>query len=129
MAVRLLTMKLSRKSQCQISFSNTVVEASLIGIPSSTGVPQVVCPLWLDCLDYAARVEWLGIGRDANRKVGYPIEANELGMAMASVVGYQGHFALSDGMRERARGLAVSSRKHGGSGAAAEKVLEILKEK
>lgn len=93
-----------------------------------TGVPQVVCPLWLDCLDYAARVEWLGIGRDANRKVGYPVEARELGMAMATVVGWPGHSALSEGMRERARELAVESRKYGGSGKAAERVLEILNE-
>lgn len=47
---------------------------------------------------------------------------------MATAVGYSGHFALSDSMRERARELAESSRKHGGSGAAAEKVLEILNE-
>lgn len=91
-----------------------------------TGVPQVICPLWLDCLDYAARVEWLGIGIDANRKVGYPIEATELGMAMAEVVGHPDHFASSDRMRARARDLAMLSRKYGGSRTAADKVLEIL---
>ena len=86
-----------------------------------TGVPQVICPLWLDCLDYAARAEWLGVGIDANRKVGYPIEAAELGMAMAKVVGYPGHFASLDGMRARARELAGSSRRLGGNGRAADK--------
>ncbi len=66
---------------------------------------------------------------DANRKVGYPIEATELGLAMARVVGHPGHFALSDSMCARARELAESSRRHGGSGAAANKVLEILNER
>ena len=92
------------------------------------GIPQVICPLWLDCLDYAAPVEWLGVGIDANREVGYPIEAAELGMAMAKVVGYPGHFASSDCMRARARELAESSRRLGGNGTAADKVLEILNE-
>lgn len=100
--------------------------SSLIRNTIRTGVPQVICPLWLDCLDYAARAEWLGIGIDANRNVGYPVEATELGLAMAIAVSYPGHFALSDSMRVRARELVESSRKHGGSGAAAEKVLEIL---
>lgn len=91
-----------------------------------TGVPQVICPLWLDCLDYAARVEWLGIGTDANRKVGYPVEAAELGLAMAKVVGHPGNSALSESMRAKARELAESSRRYGGSVAAADKVLTIL---
>ena len=91
-----------------------------------TGVPQVICPLWLDFLDYAARVEWFGIGVDANRGVGYPIEASELGLAMAKVVGHPGHFTLSNSVRARARELAESSRRHGGSGGAANKVLENL---
>ena len=115
-------MKLSRKSSALLHMG------PLIGNTNRTGVPQVICPLWLDCLDYAARVEWLGIGIDANRKIGYPVEARELGLAMATAVGYPGYFALSDSMHERARELAESSRKHGGSGAAAEKVLEILNE-
>ncbi len=63
---------------------------------------------------------------DANRKVGYPIEATELGLAMAKVVGHSGYFALSDSMRARATELVESSRRHGGSGAAAKKVMEFL---
>ena len=108
--------------------SHHYVKSLLIGDFTRTGVPQVICPLWLDCLDYAARVEWLGIGIDANRKVGYPIEAVELGLAMAKVVGHPGHFALSDSMCARAREIAESSQRYGGSRAAADKVLDILKD-
>lgn len=36
----------------------------------SLGIPQIAVASWLDCYDFAARIEHLGIGRWGNKKAG-----------------------------------------------------------
>ncbi len=93
------------------------------------GVPQVICPLWLDCIDYAARVEYLGIGIDGNKKVGFPIEANEVANAVIRVlIEHIGgdEFDTPKCMKVRARALAEASKRYGGRYKAAGTIVDIV---
>ncbi|RDW90305.1 glycosyltransferase [Aspergillus mulundensis] len=52
----------------------------------AAGVPQVVCPVWLDTYDFAARVEYLGVGVRGNKKAAPHLEGEELGTAICEAM-------------------------------------------
>ncbi|CAG7992048.1 unnamed protein product [Penicillium olsonii] len=91
-----------------------------------TGVPQVILPQWIDCYDYAERVEMLGIGRVGNRKAKPQWTARELSKELLRVL--QGQSAIS--MRQRASDLASMCDKNGiGAVVAAQTLLGECPEK
>lgn len=84
----------------------------------STGIPQLVLPMWVDLYDYATRVEWLGIGVWANQKSAPYWTTEELRNAFQKVIG-DGKTATS--IREKAAELGrISKRELGRSVAARE---------
>ena len=90
---------------------------------SSVGVPQIVLPCWLDTLEFANRVEYLGIGVYGSRTAAPRVGAWELSRALMRVLG-DGDEAVS--MSRKARELAEIAGKVGGRVKATEKILEIL---
>ncbi|OJI99004.1 hypothetical protein ASPVEDRAFT_97195, partial [Aspergillus versicolor CBS 583.65] len=52
----------------------------------AAGVAQVVCPVWLDTYDFAARVEFLGVGVRGNAVAAPGVEGGELGRAICLVM-------------------------------------------
>lgn len=74
----------------------------------SFGVPHVILAGWADCYDWAARIEYLGIGRWGNRKANPDWTTRELGKELIAVV--CGPEAA--GMKEKARALADRIQKH-----------------
>lgn len=89
----------------------------------SAGVPQVVLPCWLDTLDFANRVEWLGIGVYGSRSAAPSVEAREWSQALLRVLG-DAPEALR--MKEKARKLSAISARPGGRKKACEKIIELL---
>lgn len=72
-------------------------------------MPQVVLPQWIDCYDYAQRVEYLGVGRIGNRTSRPLWEAEELAGAIGEVlVGTQ-----SDAIKEKAMELSRLCKRNG----------------
>jgi hypothetical protein len=51
----------------------------------SSGIPQLVLPGWYDCWDWAARVDYLGIGVWGNRHAGLSLNGEELGRGFLRV--------------------------------------------
>ncbi|KAI9744296.1 MAG: hypothetical protein M1818_002448 [Claussenomyces sp. TS43310] len=89
----------------------------------SAGVPHVVLPCWLDTLEFANRVEWLGIGVYGSRSATPSVEGHELSHALMKVLG--GGIEAAQ-MKRKARELAHVSGKVGGRKKASRKILEIL---
>jgi hypothetical protein len=70
------------------------------------GVPQVVLPQWYDTYDYAAKVEWLGVGVFGNKRCAPGIEGSEFAKALEK--------GLETGMAEKAVEVGkVCGRKEG----------------
>ncbi|KAK0120064.1 hypothetical protein ONS95_011477 [Cadophora gregata] len=89
----------------------------------SAGVPQIVLPCWLDTLDFANRVEWLGIGVYGSRNTAPNVEGLELSRAFLKVLDDSNEASQ---MASRARELADISGKVGGRKRACEKIVELL---
>ncbi|KAH7346493.1 UDP-glucoronosyl and UDP-glucosyl transferase family protein [Rhexocercosporidium sp. MPI-PUGE-AT-0058] len=89
----------------------------------SAGVPQVVLPCWLDTLDFANKVEWLGIGVYGSKMSAPSVEAWELSRAFLKVLGDNEEASQ---MALRARELANISGKVGGRKKACDKIVELL---
>ncbi len=89
----------------------------------SAGVPQIILPCWLDTLDFANRVEWLGVGVWGSRTAAPSVEAEELSKALLKVLGPS---TEASRMKEKARELATTSARPGGRKKACEKLIEIL---
>ncbi|TVY67503.1 Glycosyltransferase sdnJ, partial [Lachnellula suecica] len=89
----------------------------------SVGVPQIILPCWLDTLEFANRVEYLGIGLYGSRSSAPFVKADELSAALMRVLG-----PGDEGVRmlEKARYLADSVGKVGGKVRACEKIVEFL---
>jgi UDP:flavonoid glycosyltransferase YjiC (YdhE family) len=86
-------------------------------------VPQVILPCWLDTLEFANRVEWLGIGVYGSRSATPGVEGQELSQALIKVVG-SGIEAAQ--MKQKAKELATISGHVGGRKKAFKKIIEIL---
>jgi UDP:flavonoid glycosyltransferase YjiC (YdhE family) len=69
----------------------------------AAGVPQVVCPVWIDTYEFATRAEMLGIGVRGNETAAPYVRAEELARALEKVVG---DGAETREMREKAKRLA-----------------------
>ena len=90
---------------------------------TAAGVPQVVLPVWFDTYEFAARVDYLGVGVWGSKKSAPGVEAGEFSAALLGVLGRGGD---GEGMRERARVLGEVSRGKGGRKRAAEVVEGFL---
>ncbi|KAL4783086.1 hypothetical protein BJX76DRAFT_348860 [Aspergillus varians] len=67
------------------------------------GVPQIVLPVWFDTYDFAARVEYLGIGVWGSKTSAPVINGPELGNAFLRVLVSQGSLTI----QEKAKGIAA----------------------
>jgi UDP:flavonoid glycosyltransferase YjiC (YdhE family) len=85
----------------------------------SAGVPQVLIPGWIDCYDYGARVEYLGIGRWGNKGAMPGWTASELGRTLVDVV----RGVEAPAFRARARVLAEVCTQDPGDRMAANAIL------
>jgi UDP:flavonoid glycosyltransferase YjiC (YdhE family) len=83
----------------------------------------VILPCWLDTLDFANRVEWLGIGVHGSRKSAPSVESGELSRAVLKVLGDSPD---SVRMKQKARELAEITGRIGGRKRACEKIIELL---
>lgn len=97
--------------------------------PHRTGVPQILLPAWFDCYDFAARVEYLGIGVWANRTAAPRVAGAELGRALLTVVGEsgQGGCKRAGEMKSKAEALREQVRKYGGREKAVDILLELAR--
>ncbi|PWY66035.1 UDP-Glycosyltransferase/glycogen phosphorylase [Aspergillus sclerotioniger CBS 115572] len=85
-------------------------------------IPQVVLPVWFETYNFAARVEYLGIGVWGSRKTAPVVSGEELGEALLRVV-------ASDepkGMRERAMYVSAQLPLKHGRAIAYDKILEAM---
>jgi hypothetical protein len=90
----------------------------------STGVPQIVLPLWLDLYDYATRVEWLGIGVWGNKNSAPGLTATELTAAFEKVMGNSSEAGLR---REKAEELGMLCKREPGRTKAAREIAKLAR--
>lgn len=88
----------------------------------TAGVPQVVMPGWIDCYDFASRVELKGVGLRANKTAAPRWERAELGGVMKEVL--LGERAAT--FKENAKKLAEKHPAHAGRTKAASFLMEML---
>lgn len=88
----------------------------------AAGVPQVVVPGWIDCYDFANRVELLGVGLRANKTTAPRWTRAELGEALKEVV----LGARAATFRKTATRLAERHPEHAGRTKAARLLLEMV---
>ena len=86
-------------------------------------MPQLVLACWLDTLEFANRVEWLGIGVNGSRNAAPSVEGRELSEALLKVVVGGSEAAR---MKQKAKDLADISGRAGGRKKACERILQIL---
>ncbi|KAI8936459.1 hypothetical protein NX059_006865 [Plenodomus lindquistii] len=94
----------------------------------AAGVPQVICPRWLDTYEFATRAEWLGVGMIGNKSAAPGLIGKELAVAIESVIGdeWRERFAkrakeVREGLKRDADGFGVLE---GGRKRAARLVIE-----
>ena len=92
----------------------------------AAGVPQVVCPRWLDTYEFARRAEWLGVGVMGNEKAAPDFEAVELAQAMEKVVGEEVGGLFSKRAEEIREGLGGDGALEQGRKRAAELVMRCI---
>lgn len=92
---------------------------------TGTGTPQVVLPLWYDCYDFAARVEYLGIGIRANHRDAPNVDAEEFGLALGTVVDEKSEKGKA--IRERAKALGEVCQKAGGRATACQRIVQLAR--
>ncbi len=104
---------------CSVNHSggNSFYEAT------GAGVPHVALPLWYDCYDFAARVEYLGIGIRANHRNAPRVDAEEFGLALRTIV--DDNSAKGRMICKRAKVLGEVCRKAGGRVAACDKIVQL----
>lgn len=83
----------------------------------------MILPCWFDTLDFANRVEWLGIGVHGSRRAAPSVESGELSRALLKVLGPS---TEAVGMRKKAKQLAEVTGKVGGRKKACEKINQLL---
>lgn len=84
---------------------------------------HIVLPCWFDTYQYAARVEWLGIGIYANKSTAPGVCGEEFGDALIAVTSV----ASQTTMGKRAKDLAVKTSEYGGRKLAADLLAEAAK--
>jgi hypothetical protein len=83
----------------------------------------VILPCWLDTIDFANRIEWLGIGVHGSRRAAPSVESGELSRALLKVLGDDPAAAR---MKQKAKELADVTGRIGGRKRACEKIGELL---
>ncbi|CBF70018.1 glycosyltransferase family 1 protein [Aspergillus nidulans FGSC A4] len=86
------------------------------------GVPQIVLPVWFDTYDFAARVEYLGVGVWGSKMSAPAINGPELGKALLCVL----HSNESSTIRDQAKTIAAEIGFSEGRVVACEKLLELI---
>ncbi|KAL5051589.1 hypothetical protein BDW71DRAFT_202752 [Aspergillus fruticulosus] len=86
------------------------------------GVPQIVLPVWFDTYDFAARVEYLGVGVWGSKTSAPAINGLELGKAFLHVL----HSEKSLTIRDKAKTIAAKLGSSEGRVVACEKLLELM---
>jgi UDP:flavonoid glycosyltransferase YjiC (YdhE family) len=100
-------------------FSYKIFVRLLTGL--STGIPQMVLPMWVDLYDYATRAELLGIGVWGNQKSAPYWTAEELSVSFQKVLG-DGETATA--IREKAAELGRISKRDPGRFVAARELAK-----
>ena len=85
-------------------------------------MPQVVVAQWYDTYEYAARVEWLGIGIYGNPNAAPGVDGAEFGQALMRIIGAGKE---AKGFRAAAKALEEICQKTGGRVLACDKILEM----
>ncbi len=84
----------------------------------STGIPQVILPLWYDLYNYAQLVEYLGVGVWPGKDIAPAWNASIIGNGITS--------ALDDGdLCDKAKSIAQRAKKYTGRAAAAEVISRM----
>ncbi|KAI1371134.1 glycosyltransferase family 1 protein [Hypoxylon crocopeplum] len=90
----------------------------------AAGVPQVVCPVWLDTYDFATRAELIGVGVRGNATAAPNVRADEFASALEKIVSDS---VEAKKMRETAKRLAkAAGHIDSGRKVAAERIKEVL---
>ncbi|RDW90469.1 glycosyltransferase family 1 protein [Aspergillus mulundensis] len=88
------------------------------------GVPQIVLPVWFDTYDFAARVEYLGIGVWGSKTSAPAVNVPELGKAFLTVL----HSEDCTTIRDNAKAIASKLGSSEGRVVACEKIIEMLED-
>ena len=88
---------------------------------SSTGVPQVILPLWVDLYNFAQIAEYLGVGIWPGKDTAPMWYADVLSDGFMRALTGESSVA----MKKRARELEAVARRYGGERAAAEKIASM----
>lgn len=96
----------------------------LVLISFSAGVPQIVLAVWFDTYDFAARVEFLGIGVCGNHKTAPTVNSSDFGRALIRVLASR----ESERMKQNARGIASALGPVEGRVVACERVLGVMED-
>ena len=89
----------------------------------ASGIPQVALPVWYDCYGFAALAEYLGVGIRANHRSAPHVDAEEFGLALATVV--DDNSDKGKLIRERAKALGEICRKAGGRVTARKRIVQL----
>ncbi|KAL4777532.1 hypothetical protein BDW60DRAFT_213096 [Aspergillus nidulans var. acristatus] len=89
------------------------------------GVPQIVLPVWFDTYDFAARVEYLGVGVWGSKTSAPAINGPELGEALLCVLHSDESSTIRDKAKTIAAGLGFSEGRHHSGQMASETVAWI----
>ncbi|WVR03363.1 hypothetical protein IAU60_000354 [Kwoniella sp. DSM 27419] len=79
----------------------------------ATGIPQVIMPAWLDCYDFAARLQYLGNGVWGNSKAAPGCSEPEFTTALLTVVGRTADASEANRYRLRAKELGAIVTRNG----------------
>lgn len=88
-----------------------------------TGVPQIVMAQWHDTYEYAAKIEYLGIGVYGNKSCAPDLDGQEFEVAATKCVGIN---EISRKIQERANELGRLCQRNIGTEVAVEKIISLL---
>lgn len=95
----------------------------------SAGIPHVICPAWFDLYTMAARVEYLKIGFYACKTSAPDLDATEIADGLITALDLSPENIKGEEIRQNALRLGEITRTYGGVKVAADKILELSKEK
>lgn len=85
-------------------------------------MPQIVIPVWYDTYEYAARVEYFGVGVWGTKQTAPAINGLELGDAFLRIL----HGEESSTIQEKAKAIASKFGPVEGRVVACEKLIELM---
>jgi UDP:flavonoid glycosyltransferase YjiC (YdhE family) len=87
-------------------------------------VPQIALPVWSDCYDFAARVEYLGVGVWGNKNSKTDWEAEQLSNAFTKILRDD---ETSKQIRSKAGALGHIARRNPGREVAAARIADLAR--